>query len=629
MCGIIGFYNKHSDASEYKKNLLNAVDSLKMRGPDSNGTFFDKNTGLGHTRLAVIDTSNAGNQPFTDSSGKYTLIFNGEFYNHKGYRNELENDGVKFISESDTEVLLYLLVKYGKDAIQKINGCFAFAFYDSVKNEIIIARDRMGINPLLYYVEDDKIVFASEMKALIAFGLKPDIDYEAVFSYFQLNYFPPNQCVFRNTFKLKPGTYAVINENGIKNHEYYTIPLSINNTEFPDYIQAKKQLYTLLDESVKRRLISDVPIGCFLSGGIDSSIITALASAHTNNLNTFSIGFTDESYFDETNYANIVAEKYKTNHTVFKISSNDILDNFFKIIDYFDEPFADSSALAVYILSYCTKQKATVALSGDGADEMFAGYNKHSAHFNASYMGVKENFVKAFNPLWKIMPKSRSNKSSNLFRQLYRFSEGCKFTPRDRYWFWASIGSENYVESLLKRTINKLEFENKKNEYLKSVSNLSDINSVLYADMHLVLQGDMLTKVDLMSMANSLEVRTPFLDHNVVDFVFSLPYSYKITNSSRKRILKDTFRHLLPEELLNRPKHGFEVPLLKWFRNELWNLIDNDYLSEDYIKEQNIFNYNVIKKLKKQIHSENPEDSHAKIWALLVFQNWWKKYIMK
>jgi asparagine synthase (glutamine-hydrolysing) len=626
MCGITGIYCFNDTADKYSDRLAMAVDSLKYRGPDDNGIYIDKNTGFGHTRLSIIDVSTAGAQPFADISGKYSLVFNGEFYNHKDFKQELLNDGVKFKSSSDTEVLLYLLIKYGSDAIEKVNGCFSFAFYDSVNNSCIIARDRMGINPLVYFKDNEKLVFASELKALIAFGIPRELNTSAVFTYFQLNYLPTNTSILKNVYKLEPGYYLSITKQGVVKNQYYKIHEFDSKAPTTSYNDAKIKLRELLDASVKRRLVADVPLGCFLSGGIDSTIITALAAGHTKHVNTFSIGFKGDSYFDETSFAELVAKKYNTNHTSFKVSKDDLLQNLNIVLDYLDEPFADSSALAVNILSKLTREKATVALSGDGADEMFAGYNKHTAHFNATYAGTKEKVAAAMNPLWKVVPKSRNSKAANFARQLDRFASGYKLSPEERYWFWASIGTEKYVNDLLNIKIDYQQFSKNKLSILSTKNSFSEINTILYADMHLVLQGDMLAKVDFMSMANSLEVRTPFLDHTVVDFVFSLPSHYKITANTRKRILKDCCADLIPEDLIHRTKHGFEVPLLSWFRNELWSMIDNDLLSEKFVREQEIFNYETVKKLKKKIFSNNPEDSAAKIWALLVFQYWWKKY---
>lgn len=628
MCGITGIYSFKSPASQFKNQIEIAVEALKSRGPDNNGIYIDKNTGFGHTRLAIIDTSDAGVQPFNSPDNRYSLIFNGEFYNYNDFRKELSNDGVKFRSASDTEILLYLLIKHGENAIEKINGCFAFAFYDSLKNTVIIARDRMGINPLFYYLDEEKLIFGSEMKALFAYGIKKELNSAAIYTYFQLNYLPTNLSMLNNVHKLEPGHYIKIGLNGTETKSYYKIPQFNKSLASDDYSKASKKLRDLLDEAVERRLMADVPLGCFLSGGIDSTIITALAAGHTKHLNTFSIGFKDEEFFDETSFAEIVAKKYKTNHTSFKISNDDLLSHLNEMLDYLDEPFGDSSALAVNILSKLTRTKVTVALSGDGADEMFAGYNKHAAHFNASYARAKEKIAAAMNPLWKIVPKSRNSKMSNFARQLDRFATGFKLGPEDRYWFWAAIGTETYVQSLLKIEMDYPQYSSKKNKYLNSNSGLEEINNVLFTDMQLVLQGDMLTKVDLMSMLNSLEVRTPFLDHTVVDYVFSLPSHYKITSSVRKRILKDCCSDLIPTELMNRSKQGFEVPLLKWFRNELWEMIDKDLLSESFIKEQGVFNYEEIFKLKRKIFSTGPQDSAAKVWALIVFQHWWKKYFI-
>ncbi|MDD3741014.1 MAG: asparagine synthase (glutamine-hydrolyzing) [Bacteroidales bacterium] len=626
MCGITGIYCFNETAIKYRDKLDAAVNTLSKRGPDHNDTLFRNNIGLGHTRLSVIDTSDAANQPFIDNTGKYAIVFNGEFYNYKEYKNELINDGIKFKSESDTEVLLYLLIKYGKSALEKINGCFAFAFCDYKKNTCLLARDRMGINPLYYYQDNEKLIFASEMKAIFAYNVPKKIDNEALKIYFQLNYLPVNCSIIKNVFKLEPGSCIEINNNNSEISRYYEIHQYNPNEKHDDYETAKKTIRDLLDCSVKRRLISDVPLGCFLSGGIDSTIITALASKYTKNLNTFSIGFKDDDYFDETEYSQIVARRYNTNHTEFKVTNDDLLNDLESVLEYIDEPFADSSALAVNILSKLTRQKATVALSGDGADELFAGYNKYAAHFNTKYCGTKEKLISVMNPIWKVLPKSRNSKSANLIRQLDRFSEGFKLNPFDRYWFWASIGSENYSNSLLNINVDNEICSKLRHRYCSENNDFSEINSILYADMHLVLEGDMLTKVDRMSMANSLEVRTPFLDHTLVDYVFSLPASYKITANQRKKILKDSFADLIPQEILNLPKHGFEVPLLKWFRNELWALINDDLLSEKFIKEQEIFNYSIIEQLKTKIKSNNPSDSAAKIWALIVFQTWWKKY---
>jgi len=368
-----------------------------------------------------------------------------------------------------------------------------------------------------------------------------------------------------------------------------------------------------------------VPIGAFLSGGIDSSVITALASKHTKNLNTFSIGYKDEPLFDETNYAKLVAEKYKTNHTVFELKNDDLYQQLNKVLEYNDEPFADSSGLAVNILSMHTRKKATVALSGDGADEIFSGYNKHMAEFLARENGLKNNIVFAGRPLWKILPKSRNSKIGNLNRQLLRFADGIKKGNTERYWDWAGILKDDEAANFIRKT-NPIQFEADKKTLLNPTLESDDFNGVLFQDVHQVLVSDMLTKVDLNSMNNSLEVRVPFLDHKVVEFAFQIPQEFKIQKGIKKKILQETFKNELPDELFKRPKHGFEVPLLKWFRGDLEQEIKSNYLNREFIEEQKIFNWNYISDLTKKLYSNNPEDSAASIWAFIVFQHWWKKW---
>jgi asparagine synthase (glutamine-hydrolysing) len=377
-------------------------------------------------------------------------------------------------------------------------------------------------------------------------------------------------------------------------------------------------------------LVSDVPLGAFLSGGIDSSVITGLASKHKPDLHTFSIGFRDEKFFDETEYARLVSKHFKTEHTVFSLTNDDLFAHVNSILNYIDEPFADSSAINVYILSKETRKHATVALSGDGADELFAGYNKHAAFYRIQHKGWKENTVAALHSVWKALPQSRNSTFSNKARQLLRFSEGMKLSSKERYWRWAGYADESSVMSLLSQASRSMliaeEYEKRKSELLQTIPEKENINDILLTDTQLVLPNDMLTKVDLMSMANGLEVRVPFLDYTVVDFIFSLPVDFKINPTIRKRILQDTFKDMLPPQLYNRAKKGFEVPLLKWFRKELRSTIHDDLLSEKTIRDQGIFDYAEVSKLKQQLFSGNPGDIHARIWGLIVFQWWWKKF---
>lgn len=635
MCGIVGIISKNK---EELHKIEAATQTLSKRGPDNQSTQLFDGLAFGHARLSIIDTTNAANQPFSDQTGRYTIVFNGEIFNFQELKQELLNDGITFKTASDTEVLLYLFIKHGAACLEKLNGFFAFAIFDKNENSLFIARDRMGVKPLLYYFDGSTFIFASELKAILKFNIIKSIDKLSLFNYFQFNYIPSNNSIFSKIKKLKPAHYIQltnINElSKIQEHRYYTIPYQPNeylpNTT-KSYDDAKKQLHNLLDDAVQKRLITDVPIGTFLSGGIDSSVISTLAKRHKSDLNTFSIGYKDEPFFDETNYANSVAKKIGSKHHAFLLSNNDLYENLNEILDYFDEPFADSSAIAVYILCKHTKQHVSVALSGDGADEIFSGYNKHAAEFRVRHPSFNESLINWGYPLWSILPKSRNHKLTNINRQLYKFSLGAKLSNKERYWLWAAILDEKHTNDLfITNPINESDFLNRyhkrKNNLLKNITIDGDINEVFYTDTKMVLVNDMLRKVDSMSMANSLEVRTPFLDYRVVNFAFSLPVEFKINGQIKKKILQDTFKNELPEELYNRAKHGFEVPLLSWFRNELRSTIENDLLSDSFILEQGIFNLSAIQRLKKQLFSKNPNDTAATVWALIVFNTWWKKY---
>jgi len=627
MCGISGVFAFTEKGKSFFKNIKPSVETLKQRGPNDTGLIEKSNVCLGHTRLAIIDLSKKASQPMTDASGRYTIIFNGEIYNYKKIREELINKNITLTTKSDTEILLQLYINEGTKCLSKLNGFFAFAIYDAKENSIFIARDRIGIKPLIFFQDKNKFLFASEMKALIKLGIPKTLDYTSLSQYFQFNYIPSPYTIFENVQKLKPGHYILIKNNTVVEKQYYKIKYNRSKNTNLTYIDAQTELKKLMQNSIKLRMVADVPLGAFLSGGIDSSIIVAEASRLTKNIDTFSIGYKDEPFFDETYYAELVAKKFNTNHHTFKLSNNDLYENLHSFLDYIDEPFADSSALAVFILSKYTKNSVKVSLSGDGADELFSGYNKHKAHYNAIHGGINSNLVKLGYPIWKNLPKSRNNNFANTIRQLERFAIGVKLNEKNRYIKWATLFTEQYANDLLKPNIslNKLKIRN--NTITKDILKTQSINDILYTDMQLVLVSDMLHKVDSMSMANSLEVRTPFLDHNIIDFAFSLPDKYKINTKMRKRILQDSYRNILPEEIYKRPKHGFEVPLLKWFQNELKTEILDNYLNDDFIQSQGIFNINEIRKIKTKLFSKNIDDVQSNIWALVIFQHWWKKYI--
>lgn len=627
MCGICGIYSFNGPLEQPVPLINSALETLKKRGPEVQAHYCRSHIALGHSRLSIIDTSEAANQPFWDEAGENVIIYNGEIYNFRQLRKRLMDSGVSFRTQSDTEVLLKWIIEKGPEGINDLQGFFAFAVFSKKDGSLLIARDRFGIKPLLYHFDGQKLLFASEMKALLQLGIPKVIDYASLQMYFQLNYIPAPWSIYENVMKLMPGHYMKITDGHIETKNYYAIPaVPLPEYKGISYETAKIKLHEKLEAAVVKRLVSDVPLGAFLSGGIDSSIIVALAAKHVDHLKTFSIGFKDEPMFDETKYARSVAKMHKTDHTEFSLTTNDLLDCLYDVLDYTDEPFADSSALAVYILSRETRSKITVALSGDGADEMFAGYNKHMAEWKARQGGMAAKALRYLHPALAVFPSSRHSGLSNKIRQLHRFGKGMSLDNADRYWRWAAFTDENYPEKLLLSGNEKDEYLSRKKELTRFIRSDDNVNEVLLNDMHLVLTNDMLTKVDMMSMANSLEVRVPFLDHDLVDFVFSLPENFKIDHELRKKILRDAFRNYLPAELYHRPKQGFEVPLLKWFRSELKETILNKWLSDEFIIEQKIFNPEVINKLKKKLFSSNPADIHAQIWSIIVFQHWYKQY---
>ncbi len=632
MCGITGIYAFDGEHNQKLNHIERATDALTKRGPDRRGIFQYKAVAIGHRRLSIIDTSDRAVQPMADTSGRYIIAYNGEVYNYKSLRKSLVQAGFHFQSESDTEVVLNLFIQKGLDFLSELNGFFALAIYDKEKNELLIARDRYGIKPLLYAHENNQFLFASEFKSLFKYDINKELDKAILWKYLQLNYVPGPASMIQGVHKVKPGSGIIINEKGLHHFDYYQ-DLDSRHTvqEFKgSYEDAQLALYDAMEQAVCDRLVADVPLGTFLSGGIDSSVITALAAKHTNNLNTFSIGYADEPFFDETTYAELVAKKYKTNHTTFRLTNKDLFDGLYAALNYMDEPFADSSALAVNILCQHTKREVTVALSGDGADELFSGYNKHLGEFRMRNAGTLERSVGALKPLWQVLPQSRNNPITNRVRQLDRFATSIQLNEKERYWNLATFVQEYEARKMLSPDFidNWTEqiYDHRKEKLLSVLSVGGSFNEVLDSDLRIVLPYDMLTKVDLMSMNNSLEVRVPFLDHRVVKLARSLPVKFKINKSQKKRILQDTFRGILPEELYNRPKHGFEVPLLKWLQKDLNSLIKNDLLKPEFLREQGIFNEKEVTALTKRLHSANPGDSHARVWGLLVFQWWWRKY---
>lgn len=628
MCGITGVFAFNLVGKFSKINVAAATSSLAHRGPDAHNVYVDDWVCLGHRRLSIIDIRDIANQPLWDPSDRWAIVFNGEIFNFKELREGLRSRGVSFRTESDTEVLLQLYIHHGEACLNLLNGFFAFCVYDKQEQELFIARDRYGVKPLYYLHDEDKFLFGSELQSIVSYGINKDLDYDSLYAYLQLNYIPAPYTIFQNVRKLMPGHWLKVRSGQLINQTYYSIPYERERLSPTTYDVAQQTFRKLLEDSVQRRLVADVPLGSFLSGGIDSSVVAGLARRHKPDLHTFSIGFKDEKFFDETRYAERVSRHFGTTHTAFMLSNAEISSHLHHILDSIDEPFADSSAIAVYMLSRETRKHATVALSGDGADELLGGYNKHAAFYRALHPGFSEGVAKALKPLWWALPKSRHAPFSNKVRQLDRYASGAGLPPADRYWRWATFATGTQADRLLRPELRAHSYFNqRRDEWLNTIPSRETLNDILLTDMRLVLPNDMLTKVDRMSMAHGLEIRNPFLDVNVVNYLFTLPDSFKIDATMRKKLLQDTFREFLPAELYNRPKKGFEVPLLKWMRKDLKGVIKDDLLSKKFIEGQGIFEYKAIRKMKNQLFALNPGDIHARMWGLIVFQWWWRKTV--
>ncbi|MBU3675666.1 MAG: asparagine synthase (glutamine-hydrolyzing) [Chitinophagaceae bacterium] len=629
MCGILGAISTSTQLNidRFRSALL----CMNQRGPDAHGVFQHNDLWLGQVRLSIIDTSSEANQPFFDASKRFVLVLNGEIFNFIELKEQyLKGFDIEFKTHSDTEVLLHLLIHYGIECLPWLNGFFAFAFYDKQNDYCLIARDRLGKKPLYWAETPEGIFFGSELKSLFPILPKPSINLEAVRLYFRLNYIPPHMSILNDVRKVLPGEYIEIKQAQHQHHFFYKPGLNTEGYTQYSYEAAQSELRKRMRAAVHDRLVSDVPVGAFLSGGIDSSVIVALASEALPKLKTFSIGFNNPQ-FDETAYAQLVANQYKTEHHVFQLTEADYKEELHHILDYMDEPFADSSCIPFYILCKKTKHEITVALGGDGGDELFGGYHKHRAEWAIRNNALLAFAAKTSAPLLQQLPQNKNTRMGEMARQLAKLGAGASLDHQERYIRWASILNDEDALRLFNEKTQagmRSAMPNAGLERYASGIQSKDMNEVLLADIQLVLPGDMLQKIDWMSMANSMEIRSPFLDDRVLEFALGIPDTYKLDRKLSKKIVQDSFRSLLPEALYNRPKKGFEVPLLDWFRTDLNDYIFNNLLQRDFIEAQGIFNYEEIEHLRKKLHSANPGYVQATLWALIVFQHWYKKYMM-
>lgn len=613
MCGIAGIWSrKDLDQKEYQ-TVAAMVKSIESRGPDFQDIVAGPKAILGHVRLSIIDTSSDSNQPMSDKSGRYGLVFNGEIYNFKNLRDELVlNYPFEPKTSGDTEVLLHGLIFEGASFLEKVNGFFAFGFIDNEENSILLGRDRFGIKPMYYAQTEDRLIFGSTLKA-VSHGIeKKEIDFESLSKYLQYSYIPAPNTILKGIYKLDPGHTIYMNADGFEKKCFYKIP----PTELSDGLNIDEKFSELLTQSVSDRLIADVPVGTFLSGGYDSTLITSIAKELKPDIPAFSIGFPDNAFFDESERARVVAKHMGVEHHIIPVSNQNIDDSIQDVFEALDEPFADSSAVLVNILSQYTRQHVKVALSGDGADELMGGYNKHRALLQSVADSNINKVLKPLEPVFRHFPESRNSRLLNELRKAKRYIDGLSLSYNERYDAWASFTKKTMVAQLLQSPLNI----DTPNHFVDE----SDFNSVLKADMKQVLPNDMLTKVDLMSMHNGLEVRVPFLDHRMVDFLFKLPAHQKLNANQGKLLVKNALHKRVPESLMEKGKKGFEAPLTHWLQGPLKEMREK-YLSNTKLNQQGIFNKEAVKKLEAKSISRNAGDAPHTMWAILVFQVWYDR----
>ena len=640
MCGIVGFKSDRH-FSRLRESLPRATSSMSHRGPDDAGLFFDPKAGvgLGHRRLAVIDLSAAGHQPMATEDGTVHIVYNGEVYNFKEIRRTLEGAGHRFRTETDTEVILEAYREWGIDCVTRFVGMFAFALWDNRVGMLFLVRDRIGIKPLYYYHADGMFLFASELKALMAFdGFPKEIDTDAVPLFLHYQYIPAPRTIFRNTHKLLPGHYLAYDGRDLTQKAYWTLPQA-GATDFEgSETDAVDELERVLGEAVSCRLISDVPLGALLSGGIDSSIVAALMQkASPRPVRTFSIGFNEPGY-NEAPWAAEVARHLGTDHTEFYVSPQEALDLIPRLPEIYDEPFGDASAVPTSLVSRLARTQVTVALSGDGGDEQFAGYVRYwsTQAMATAFQRLPDSVRKSIGRFLEKLPVPWVEKCYMPWRDLLpqRFrvtnfpdkwqklvSLMGRVSIEDLYRMSICYWSEYDLKALCGRGPGPTRFE----ETFAETEGWPILSRLMRVDQKTYLPDAMLTKVDRASMAFSLEVRVPLLDHRVVALTSRIPDRFNYRNGKGKYLLRKLLARYVPEALFDRPKMGFGVPIDGWLRNDLKELL-LDYLTPERLKKEGLFE---TREVEKKIHDHLAFKAYHqyRLWALLMWEMWRERWI--
>ena len=629
MCGIAGVTAINVDQGIDEPQLRSMLGRIVHRGPDDEGVYLDGFCAIGSRRLSIIDVG-GGHQPVHNEDRRLWIVLNGEIYNYKELCDQLSSLGHCFYTRSDTEVIVHAFEEWGDDCVDRLNGMYAFAVWDRERQRLFIARDRAGIKPLYYCFHGGRLAFASEIKALLALADIPrELDLVSLNLYLTYEHVPSPRTILKGIYKLPPGHTLVFESGQISVRPYWDFDIS--QSEAPSSVRAEEwqeSFFAALEQAVRMEMVSDVPLGVFLSGGIDSSAIAAMMTRAGGEVRSFSIAF-ENSTFDESKYARTVARHLGTRHYEELLDERQIWELVPIIADVLDEPLGDSSFIPTYLLSKFTRKYVTVALGGDGGDELLAGYSTIQAHrLSQLYLklpGFLRNGVVA--PVVGRMPVSDNNISLDF--RIKRFVEGAAYPPPERHHRW--LGSFTPEEKSLLLTP---EFRSQlalqdtfdiAHALYDSCTARDPVNKLLYMDMKLYLDTDILTKVDRASMASSLEARVPFLNKVMLDLMARMPLELKLKGLTRKYVLRESMKGILPNEIIERSKKGFNMPVAKWIKGELKSLV-RDVLSESKINREGLFNSGYVNKLLDD-HLTNKRDNRKLLWTLLVFELWYDRYM--
>jgi asparagine synthase (glutamine-hydrolysing) len=630
MCGINGIYNFSNSNIPNVSSLVDKMNnSISHRGPDDNGIWKNDGAGIyfGHRRLSIIDLTSAGHQPMISDNGN-VIVFNGEIYNYKEIKKSISD--TKFKSNSDTEVLLYLYEKHGSDCLKFLNGMFAFAIWDNSKSELFIAKDRVGKKPLYYSLQNGNFTFSSEIKALLKLPwIKPELDEKAFYHFLTFNMLPPPLTMFKNINKVGPGHFILINKNGIvQNKQYWEVGYENFTSESSNELEEK--IFEELKKSVSYRMVADVPVGAFLSGGVDSSAVVALMSKMSSQpVKTYSIGFENQPDYDELIYAQNVSKLFDTEHYE-KIVSPDDMKNFLpKIVDIFDEPLADSTCIPIYFISQLAKEKNTiVVLTGDGSDELFAGYRSYKKYLN--YYPLFHFYSNVPSAIKKLI-----SKCYNVFDEISPAGEMFHRAAHGQEFFWG--GARSFKELIKKDFLKQkfLERSEKYNshdvilEYKKMFNNIpnhgkDDIDWMCYLGFKFTDTNRYLYRSDRIGMANSIELRSPFMDYEFVNFALSIPAKFKMRGGEPKYILKKALEKILPHEVLYRKKMGFCVPLREWGNEIMIDYVETNL--KTFCSNTNLFSDNGLKNLLNSIKKGN-QNGINDLFTVYFLMAWFKRWM--